>query len=766
MENLSALVFPNINADTLLQENSLLRALIESTRDPAIFVTDPDQGYRFILVNEAVCRHFGVSRETVLTWSPADIDPHYDPNQLLQLENYLALHKTHTFESEHALPDGRHVPVEIIVNYFEHNGKSLIVGYFRDISERRQEERRRRAEHVLQQRFRIEQQYKQVFDNLTDDFYLLDITPERRLLIVDINKISAQRLGLPAEQIVGRYLDTFLPPEKVASCYSQKLICTDTGQPYHYEENVLLNGTACIFDTTIVPIFNDQGEVYRIAGISRDITEKKRQEMEKLLREQEFRALVEHSRDVVIRYDTECRRTYANPAYLKIAHASQMEEVLHKTPLEGSVIEHNDQALYDKIKNVVNSGTAQELDIIWTDGGMEYCYEAHLIPEFDSLQHVCSVLCIGRDYSQRRHAEQALQKREQEFRTLVENSPDTICRHELNGRRIYINPKIIKMSGGLSRVIINSSPLEYPGGEEGLMYHNKIKEVICSGENLEFELNWMSSKGPACSLINLVPERGSDGRINSVLAIGRDITLLKRFRQDLEHSRSQLRELVAHRERTREGERKHIAREVHDELGQQLTALSMEIQSMSVRYGKSDEAFTQQLGRIRKQLQHTISFTRNLVSRLRPGALDMGFIAALEWLVEDFKQRNRSCECRLTLNCADVNLPEDIATAVFRIVQESLTNIIRHANASQVHILLHELDSHLLLGIRDNGCGFDSKRQHSESFGLMGIKERAIMIRGELYLFSAPSKGTYIELHIPLGNTSRGIDEDSLVDCR
>lgn len=746
---------PSSEPDRLRHENSLLRTLIESTREPAIFVTDPDQDYRFVLVNEAVCKHIGVPREQVLQWSPTDIDPIARTDFLHELHADLERDKTQTFETEHHLPDGRRVPVEVIVNHFDYDGKSLVVGYFRDISERRREEQRRRDLQAEQQRIVIEQQYKEVFNSLTDDFYLLDIAMDKRLRIVDVNKVAAQRFGLPTNQIIGQFLDTMIPTGKKGSCHEQRLECIATRRPYHYEEHVTINGVTCCFDTTIVPIINDHGEVYRIASLSRDITEKKKQEADKLRREQEFKALVEHSRDVVIRYDTRARRTYANSAYLQLARASSAKEVLYKTPPHGLDIEYDHTTLLNKIREVVKSGQSNELDIIWNDDDSEHCYEVHLIPEFNTHNQVASVLCIGRDYSRRRRAELALQKQKEEFRTLVENSPDIICRHRPDGRCIYINPQATEMSAPLAKVITNSCPRKDSDEEASQIYQGKIKEVLCSGKSLEFELNWDSSKGPCCSLIKLVPERDQDGHIISILAIGRDITLLKRFRQDLERSRSQLRELAAHRERARELERKHIAREVHDELGQQLTALNMELQSMRIRYEQCSPPFQTQLDRIHTHLQHTISYARNLVSRLRPGALDMGFIAALEWLVDDFKQRNPQCECRLTLNCEDTFLEEESAMAVFRIVQESLTNIVKHAYATHVHILLNDLETHLLLSIRDNGCGFDTKSQYKESFGLVGIEERAIMIGGKLSIFSTPGNGTYIELHVPIASQKK-----------
>lgn len=743
-------ISPSSAPDSLRHENTLLRTLIESTSEPAIFVTDPDQEYRFVLVNEAVCKHIGAPREQVLQWSPTDIDPIAKIDFLHELHADLERDKTRTFETEHHLPDGRRVPVEVIVNHFDYDGKSLVVGYFRDISERRREEQRRRDLQAEQQRIMIEQQYKEVFNSLTDDFYLLDIATDQRLRIVDVNKVVAQRFGLPTNQIIGRFLDTMIPTGKVEGRHEQKLECIATRRPYHYEEHVIINGVACCFDTTIIPIINNRGEVYRIASLSRDITEKKKQEADKLRREQEFKALVEHSRDVVIRYDTRCRRTYANSAYLKLARVKSAEEVLYKTPPHGLDIDYNYITLLNKIREVVKSGKSNELDIVWNDNDSEHCYEVHLIPEFNTHDQVASVLCIGRDYSRRRRAELALQKQEEEFRTLVENSPDIICRHQPDGRCIYINPQATEMSPPLAKVITNSCPRKDSGEDASQIYQGKIKEVLNTGESLEFELNWDSSKEPCCSLIKLVPERDKNGHIISILAIGRDITLLKRFRQDLERSRSQLRELAAHRERTRELERKHIAREVHDELGQQLTALNMELQSMRIRYEQCSPPFQHQLDRIHTHLQHTISYARNLVSRLRPGALDMGFIAALEWLIDDFRRRNPKCECRLTLNCEDTFLEEEAAMAVFRIVQESLTNIVKHAYATHVHILLNDLETHLLLSIHDNGCGFDTKSQHKESFGLVGIEERAIMIGGKLSIFSTPGNGTYIELHVPI----------------
>ncbi|MDW6001956.1 PAS domain-containing sensor histidine kinase [Vibrio mangrovi] len=746
MDNLSSLISHSRDIESLHQENSLLRTLIEHTYDPAIFVLDPEQNFRFILVNDAVCRHFGISREQIYKLSPADIDPHFGINELGEQLTTLKQIKTLTFETEHHLPSGQTVPVEIMSNYFEFKGKALIIGYFRDISLRKEEEKRRTQEQAQRQQLILERQYQKVFDKLAYEIYLLEVLPDNTLKVLDINESAMARMG----NVIGSILDEVLPEQNKDDYLRQKEYCLKTGLSDHYE------GYFCYiekrhFDITMTPIKDESGHINRIILVKRDVTEKKRREAENLLREQEIRALVEHSRDVIVRYDTQFRRIYANPAYLKLAGASSLEEVKGKTPLEDMRMNVDAHNLYQMVMETIRSKQSRDVDLSWSDSEEEYYYEIHLIPEFNSQNEVTSILCVGRDYSRRRKAELALQKREEEFRSLVENSPDTISRHTLDGRRIYMNPRSARMAGTMSEIILNTTPLKYPGGEEGKFYYDKIQEVIRTGENSEFELNWTSKKGNArCYLLSLAPERNIHGEIVSVLAIGRDITLLKQFRQELEQSRTQLRELVAHRELTRESERKHIAREVHDELGQRLTALKMEVQTLEVRYSPCAPELQKQLNRIQTHLRETISFARNLVSRLRPSALDMGFIAALEWLTDDFQQRSPNCKCMLTLNCNDVGMNEDVATAVFRIVQESLTNVIKHANASRVHILLHESPAQLLLSIQDNGQGFDTTRHYKESFGLVGIKERVLMIHADLNIQSTPGKGTCIELRIPL----------------
>ena len=254
--------------------------------------------------------------------------------------------------------------------------------------------------------------------------------------------------------------------------------------------------------------------------------------------------------------------------------------------------------------------------------------------------------------------------------------------------------------------------------------------------------------------LTLTPLLNDLEQIKRVVFVKRDITdkiLREQERrqraQELKASEQQLRRLAAHNEKVRENERKHIAREVHDEFGQRLTALKMGIQSLALQIPPS-KTNAHLFNQLHDHLTETLSFARHLVSRLRPGALDMGLIAALEWLVDDFQQRNPTCRYHLEHNDMRTELDEDCAVAIFRIVQESLNNALKHSFADHVTVTLQHDAQRLSVSITDNGCGFDPQQVPADSFGIIGMKERVLNMSAKLDVSSDPNIGTQITLII------------------
>lgn len=237
-----------------------------------------------------------------------------------------------------------------------------------------------------------------------------------------------------------------------------------------------------------------------------------------------------------------------------------------------------------------------------------------------------------------------------------------------------------------------------------------------------------------------------------------DVTERKRMEQELLDSREQLRQLGAHMEAIREEERKRIALEIHDELGQLLTALKMDISLLKMHSGGHPEMLKKVIG-MRDLVEQTMSMVRNVANHLRPAALNFGLVSALEWLTEDFGKRT-GIVCQLVLNADEPNLSDAHATALFRVVQESMTNVARHARATRVHVTMMRGEDGLVLNVSDNGCGFEQTACKRGSYGLLGMSERARLIGASLQIDSVVGSGTVVSISIPVGSGSED-DQDS-----
>ncbi|AFL75927.1 PAS domain-containing sensor histidine kinase [Thiocystis violascens] len=240
------------------------------------------------------------------------------------------------------------------------------------------------------------------------------------------------------------------------------------------------------------------------------------------------------------------------------------------------------------------------------------------------------------------------------------------------------------------------------------------------------------------------------GETPGCLAILSDMTEQKKQEQDLLRSRTKLRALAAYREKVREDERAHIARELHDDLGQYLTALRLDANLIEMLFAKENAELTKRVEGMKQLIDRVIAVTRSAISRLRPMVLDFGILSAAEWLVADYRKRTGTL-CHLDMLDPELELNNDQATTVFRILQESLTNVARHAQATCVDIRMRSAGGLLYLNVHDDGRGFDpAVVRNKNAFGLMGIRERLIIYGGTLKIDSQPEQGTTLEIVLPI----------------
>ncbi|THF59203.1 sensor histidine kinase [Pseudothauera rhizosphaerae] len=242
------------------------------------------------------------------------------------------------------------------------------------------------------------------------------------------------------------------------------------------------------------------------------------------------------------------------------------------------------------------------------------------------------------------------------------------------------------------------------------------------------------------------------GRLSGAMGTVEDVTEQRVREAELVGSRQKLRDLAAYHEKLREEERAHIAREIHDELGQYLTALRMDAALLQLHFGEDNPALAQKVSGMKKLIDRTIKVVRSVASSLRPAALDLGLVSAAEWLVGEFRGRS-GVNCTLDLPEHELALDDARATVVFRILQESLTNVSRHARAANVEVRIVQRDGRVVLEVRDDGVGFDpAVVRGKKTFGLMGIRERARMFGGGARFVSGLGQGTLLRVEMPLNN--------------
>ena len=229
-----------------------------------------------------------------------------------------------------------------------------------------------------------------------------------------------------------------------------------------------------------------------------------------------------------------------------------------------------------------------------------------------------------------------------------------------------------------------------------------------------------------------------------------DISKRKLMEAQLGRQQQLLRELSAQELLRQEAQTRHIASEVHDELGQLLTALRMDIALLRIEFGKLDAGLLKKIKGLLALVDKIINGVRSVALNLRPVALDSGIVPAIEWLCDNFPAAALTA-CTLRVNDDPAGVDEACAAAIFRIVQACLTNVARHASASSVMITVGLCDQDILVEVRDDGKGYDAAAlAANKSFGLLGMHERAHAVGGKVEVTSVPAKGTLVSIRIPL----------------
>jgi len=357
---------------------------------------------------------------------------------------------------------------------------------------------------------------------------------------------------------------------------------------------------------------------------------------------------------------------------------------------------------------------------------------------------------------ERLRAEEALRESEERFHAFMNHSPVLAFIKTESGQYVYGNRAWAAQWKKTAAEIMGKTDVDLWPESIALQFQASDAAVFATGKPLEViqTIPEGEKRSRSWIVLKFLIDNANGAKLLGGLAL--DITARRQAEEELNRSRGQLRSLAAHLQTVREEERIRIAREIHDELGQLLTGFKMDLSWLDKRLPRSsdDSIRTRLAEKVRSMsamVDDMVDTVRRISAELRPGVLDdLGLVPAMEWQLREFQKR-AGIDCHLTTNLEGRALPPEICTAVFRICQETLTNIARHASASRVSVRLEETSGDLILRVEDNGRGItDSDLANPKSLGLAGIRERAMMLGGEFQISGAPSQGTTANVRIPL----------------
>ncbi len=362
---------------------------------------------------------------------------------------------------------------------------------------------------------------------------------------------------------------------------------------------------------------------------------------------------------------------------------------------------------------------------------------------------------------ERNKAEIALRRSEGRLRQVIDLVPQLIFAKDQEGRFILCNEALATVYGTTVQTLIGKSDADFAVSKKEMNKFRKDDlEVIESGKVKVIKEDQLTDISGELHYLHTtkIPFVFADTTLPSVLGVSTDITEQKMVESQLREAYERTRDLTARLEAAEESERKRIARELHDEFGQMLTGLKFDTAWLNRHLAKekgvaSLQPYLNKLKGMSTLLDQTIQSVRRIATSLRPTILDdLGLIPALEWQAQEFQGRTGvQCQVTTASDMTNTVLEGERATALFRITQELLTNVMRHAEASKVNLDLRQKDNFVILTIQDNGRGISELEiGHGTSLGLLGIKERIAPFGGKLQIRGESGKGTRATVFIPL----------------
>lgn len=711
------------------------RALIEQASD-AIMITD-NRG-NFLDINTSFCDKFGYTKDELMGLNVSKvIDADQLENDPVRFDLLMAGEAIFR-ERKMVHKDGHIIEVEANVKMLP-DGRMLAIA--RDITERlRINAEKERVRYLLNERIKelttlykagqilqaeekpVQIMLQELVSMLPSGWQYPDITAAK-IILGESEYTTPNFADSPYKQIAGFKTFDHIPGRIEIVYLEERPV--ETEGPFHAEERKLINMIA---------------EMLRIYFIRKNAAEMIVKE--KNLSDTIINTLpgVFYLRSLV---DGKCLRWNNN---FEVLTGATKEEIAN-SGIYDFIAEEDRERTEKAVQVAVAEGSnALEARFITKKGNTPYFITGIRI----SYENQPCLMGTGIDISSLKNAEEELRLSEQKYKLLFENNPlPIIVFSKIDLRILEVNVAAISHYGFSKEEFLQMNAKELRPREEFTRFEEKVRDPIGSGGYLG---TWRHRKRDG-SFIDVeisgheIIYRDTPAR----LVLCNDVTEKLKAEENLKRSYEEIRQLASNIEKIREEEKIKIAREIHDELGQQLTGLKMDVAWLSKKLNAADTLLQGKIKEIMLLLDETVRSVRRIASELRPGMLDdLGLVAAMEWQSEEFEKRS-GIKVGFSHSMQNDKLPTHLSTGLFRIYQESLTNVARHAKANNTAVSLYQLNDEVILKISDDGKGFDAKEiSNKRTLGLLGMKERTMMMGGKYEITSVRGKGTTVTVTVSL----------------
>ena len=467
-----------------------------------------------------------------------------------------------------------------------------------------------------------------------------------------------------------------------------------------------------------------------------------------------YKAVVETASDLIAIYVDDVVR-YVNPSAVRMLGMTSADELIGQSIFK--FIHPDSMPVIEQRREIFRRGAQGPLPPV----GEKLITPAGEIKEIEVVTNAIkyfgkpAILAVGRDVTKRKRVEKALLESERRYRALVERSPNAIIVVDKQNNIIYLNPGGVHLLGSQNSEAIIGRHIS------GFLYDFDKKNLFVKARGQMVETMLKRLDGSVIDVELLAAEISRMGE-SAMQLIVRDISARKKAERSLIDSREEMRRLFRYAQNVAEIERTHISREIHDQLGQFLTGLKMDAAFIKRHLSQDQTILQKKITSMSALIDSTIHMVRRISSKLRPEILDnFGLVAALEWQSKDYEERS-GIQCIFTANPPDLNLNKEMNTVFFRIYQELMTNVIRHAHAKDIYIRLEQNAQMNRLSMEDDGIGIDlEKINRHDSLGIIGMRERAQYLNGDIIFKRKEDGGTMVMVSIPRIDLEKNDDKST-----